>query len=90
MLVEKIKMEKEINKKLSRRASARKFFDNLDKSFTELVIDFDNVEFISRSFAQEYIYQKHNKGINLIEKNMTDFVENMLEIVEKDYTETFR
>ena len=89
MLVEKIKMEKEINKKLSRRASARKFFNNLDKSFTEVVIDFENVEFISRAFAQEYIFQKHNKGINLIEKNKTDFVENMLDIVEKDYIETF-
>jgi len=89
MLVEKIKIEKEVNKKLSRKASARKFFNDLDKSFTNIVIDFEKVEFISRSFAQEYIYQKHNISINLTEKNMNNFVENMLNIVEKDYTETF-
>ena len=90
MLVEVIKIEKEIYKKLSMRSSARKFFNDLDKSFPEIVIDFDNVEFISRSFAQEYVYQKHNMDINLTEKNMTNFVENMINIVEKDYAETFR
>ncbi|WP_157078613.1 hypothetical protein [Methanobrevibacter filiformis] len=50
------------------------------------MIDFDNVEFISRAFAQEHIYQKHKVCINLIEKNM---VENMLNIVEEDYVEIF-
>jgi len=89
MLVEVIKIEKEIYKKLSMRASAREFFNDLDKSFTDVVIDFDNVEFISRSFAQEYVYQKHNMDINLTERNMTDFVESMINIVEKDYVETF-
>jgi len=88
MSVEKIKIEKEVNKKLSRRASARKFFNDLDKSFTDIVFDFEKVEFISR-FAQKYIYQKHNIGVNLTEKNMNNFVENMLNIVERDYTETF-
>ena len=57
MFVEKIKIEKEVNKKLSRRTSARKFFNDLDKSLTDIVIDFEKVEFISRLFVQEYIYQ---------------------------------
>ncbi len=90
MTSDKVKIEQELNKKLSRRSTARSFFKNLDISFPKIIIDFTNVEFISRSFAQEYIYQKNNIDTEIIETNMVNFVENMMNVVEEDYAETFK
>ena len=43
---------------------------------------------MSRSFAQEYVFQKHNSNIEIKEENMNDFVKELLEVVEEDYVET--
>lgn len=43
---------------------------------------------MSRSFAQEYVYQKHNSKIHITESNMFDFINNLLEVVEEDYKES--
>ena len=50
--------------------------------------DFESVEFVSRSFAQEYIQQKYNSNFKVTETNMCDFVAGLMNVVEKDYMKT--
>jgi hypothetical protein len=40
---------------------------------------------MSRSFAQEYIYQRGNKSLEITEENLFPFVEGLLNVVEQDY-----
>ena len=83
--VKEVNIEKEIHKNLGMRSTAEIFFNNLDSNFSKIIIDFKDVEFVSRSFAQEYVYQKKQRNSEIIEKNMSEFVKNMLDIVTKDY-----
>ncbi len=74
-------------KKLGMRTTAKKLFDDI-QSEKKVVLNFQDVEFMSRSFAQEYIFQKYNSDIEIIEKNMNDSVKGLLDVVEEDYNET--
>ena len=85
MSVKEIKIEKEIYKKLGMREAAEQFFDNIDSDGSKIVIDFNKVEFMSRSFAQEYIYQKTVRKLPIEEKNMSQNVKGMYDIVCNDY-----
>ena len=51
-------------------------------------MNFKDIEFMSRSFAQEYVFQKYNSNVEITEENMNDFVKGLLEVVEEDYVET--
>jgi hypothetical protein len=83
-----IKMEKEISKKLILRRSTISLFEKIrNENFKGVVFDFTGVDFMSRSFAQEYVYQRGDKNIEVIEENMDPFVEQMLCVVEKEYIE---
>ena len=84
-----VKIEQKIHRKLGMRSTAEDFFNNLNTKVDEIVIDFDNVDFISRSFAQEYVYQKRKVDVKIIEKNTKGIVKDMLNTVENDYNETF-
>jgi hypothetical protein len=79
-------MEKEINRKLIFRESAKNLFQKIIKTnYNKVNLDFKNVDFMSRSFAQEYIYQRGNKNLEITEKNLSPFVEGLLNVVEHDY-----
>ena len=82
-----INLEKTFARKLGMRTTAMKLFQDLEDE-TEAILDFKDVEFMSRSFAQEYVHQKHNSKVHIIESNMSDFVKGLLEVVEEDYKET--
>jgi hypothetical protein len=43
---------------------------------------------MSRSFAQEYVFQKHNSNCKITETNMIKSIEQLLKIVEEDFEET--
>lgn len=62
-------------------------FNEFDDS-EEVILDFTNVEFISRSFAQEYVFLRHHSKTHIIEKNMNDFIKGLMEVVEEDFKET--
>lgn len=87
MTVVEINLEKTFAKKLGLRTTAMKLFQDLEGE-TEAILNFKNIEFMSRSFAQEYVYQKHNSKVHIIESNMSEFVEGILKVVQKDYEET--
>ncbi|WP_295589387.1 STAS-like domain-containing protein [uncultured Methanobrevibacter sp.] len=82
-----INLEKTFAKKLGMRTTAKKLFQDLENE-TEAILDFKDIEFMSRSFAQEYVFQKHNSKVRIIESNMSEFVKGLLEVVEEDYQET--
>ncbi|MDR2967937.1 MAG: DUF4325 domain-containing protein [Methanobacteriaceae archaeon] len=84
-----VKIEQEIHRKLGMRSTAEDFFNSLNINVDEIVIDFDNVDFMSRSFAQEYVYQKRKADVKIIEKNTKGIVKDMLNTVENDYNENF-
>ena len=78
---EAIKLKEEIHANLGMRSSAKKLFENLDNGNSKIVMDFDNIEFMSQSFAQEYVYRKKNTDIEIIEINMNEHVKKMFEII---------
>ncbi len=47
------------------RRLAESIFDDIDEANTEIIVDFDKVEFIGRSFTQEYIRQKKSRLLRL-------------------------
>lgn len=82
-----INLEKVFAKKLGMRTTAIKLFQDLEDK-TDAILNFEDIEFMSRSFAQEYVYQKHNSNVHIIEANMSSFIKGLLEVVEEDYRET--
>ena len=87
MATVEINLEKTFAKKLGLGTTAMKLFQDLEGE-TEVILDFKDIEFMSRSFAQEYVYQKHNSKVHIIESNMSDFVKGLLDVVQKDYEES--
>jgi hypothetical protein len=86
MTIQKLNMEKEIYRTLILRDSAKTFFQKIIKeNYNKVNLDFKNLDFMSRSFAQEYIYQRDNKNIEITEENLSPFIEGLLNVVEKDY-----
>ena len=77
---EAIKLKEEIHVNLGMRSSAKKLFENLDNRNSKIVMDFEGVGFMSQSFAQEYISQKLDCDIEIIEINMNEHVKKMFEI----------
>lgn len=80
-------LEKKYPKKLGMGPTAKKLFQEINKS-SETVLNFENIEFMSRSFAQEYVFQKHNTTCKITEINMSPSIKQLLEIVEEDFENT--
>ena len=54
-----------------------------------MILNFENIEFMSRSFAQEYVFQKYNSKPKVIETNMNENIEELLKLVTEEYEEYF-
>ena len=85
-------LEEKYPKKLGMGPTAKKLFQEI-KNEKEVIFNFKNIEFMSRSFAQEYVFQKHNTNCNITEINMKTSIEQLLEIVNSgqwlDYQDFF-
>lgn len=84
----KIDLEKRFSKKIGLNSIADILFLELE-GYDEAIIDFKNIEFISMSFAQEYVYQRYYSKIEIIEINKNDFVDGLLKAIEKEFKNTF-
>lgn len=82
-----INLEEMFARKLGLRTTAIKLFKDLEGN-DEAILNFKDIEFISRSFAQEYVYQKHNSKVLIVESNMSEFVKGILDVVQRDFEET--
>ncbi|MDR3292067.1 MAG: DUF4325 domain-containing protein [Methanobrevibacter sp.] len=82
----KIKVKDKIHENLGMNSSAKNLFKELNNSQNkEINIDFSDVVFMSRSFAQEYIYQKNKSKKKIEEINVPNDILPMFEVVQKDF-----
>jgi len=78
-----IRISNVISSDLALRNTADSFFDLIEsKNANHIIIDFSNVQSISRSFAQQYLKRKHDTKKKIDDINMPDNVRKMFEIVE--------
>ncbi|WP_407392151.1 STAS-like domain-containing protein [Methanobrevibacter sp.] len=82
-----INLEEKYAKKLGVGPTAKKLFQEINKE-PSVVLNFENIEFMSRSFAQEYVFQKHNSNVEIEEINMDDSIRQLLNVVEEDFKKT--
>ncbi len=84
----KIDLEKRFSKKIGLDSIANILFSEI-AGYDKVILDFKNIEFISMSFAQEYVYQRYYSKIEIIEINKNDFVDGLLKAIEKEFKKTF-
>ena len=78
-----IQIEKQISKNLALRDRANELFEMIEADkHSCFVIDFSNVESISRSFAQEFITRKNESKKNIDVINVPDNVRRMFELIK--------
>lgn len=80
-----IKLNELFNSNLTMRYTAETLFESINKSNPKVIVDFNNIKFMGKSFAQEYIYQKQQLPIEVIEINKCDFVERMFNAVKLSF-----
>ncbi|MBP3790720.1 MAG: hypothetical protein ILA26_01685 [Methanobrevibacter sp.] len=79
-----IKLKDEINSALDFNQSATELFDKINNlSDEEFILDFEDVVFISMSFAQAYYASKKRSPKKVTEINLSDDVNPMMEMIEK-------
>jgi len=87
MRSKELKIVEELHPNLSIRSGAKLFFDQVNTiPESEISINFEGSEFISRSFAQEYIKQKRNSNKQIKEVKMPENIRSMIELVENSPT----
>ncbi len=80
-------LEENYPKKLGMGPTAKKLFQEIDGE-QYVILNFRNIKFMSRSFAQEYVFQKHNTNTHIEEINMDDSIKQLLDIVQEDFEKT--
>lgn len=76
-------LKDEIGQDLGSRSKIEYLFNNIDKDSSKVIMNFEGVTFMGRSFAQEYLNQKHIASFEIIEKNMSEDIEKMFEAILK-------
>lgn len=79
----KIVLVEKIGKDLGQRSKIEELFKNINSNINRVTMDFANVEFMGRSFAQEYLNQKHFASFEVVEKNVPPDIEKMFDIILK-------
>ena len=74
-------LKKEIGSDLGSRQKIEKLFKNINENVSKVVMNFEGVEFMGRSFAQEYLNRKHFASFEVVEKNMSEENKKMFEII---------
>ena len=81
---QRISLHKEIGNNLLTRKSVISLFKKISSSkYENIVIDFKNIQFISRSCASEYLKLREETNKNLVEKNMSNKIKSMFDLVIK-------
>ena len=82
-----VKLSKHFGNKIFTRSTISLFFEKLKKlKENKIVLDFREIDFISRSCADEYLKLKEKlKSKTLVEENMSEEVCSMFKVVEIQY-----
>lgn len=82
----RLQLSKILGNNIFTRRTISNFFEELnERKDNEIEIDFSNVEFISRSCADEYIKQKKESNKKIVEVNMSNNVCTMFNVVKDQY-----
>lgn len=83
----KINLKERFNSKnLGMNLTAKGLFQEISNTeYQKYIIDFSDIQFIGRSFTQEYLYQKITSDKCVEEINVAEDVQKMFEVVEKDF-----
>ena len=76
-------LKREIGTDLGSRQKIETLFKNIDRDISKVIMNFEGIEFMGRSFAQEYLNRKHFASFEVVEKNMSEEIEKMFEIILK-------
>ena len=77
-----VRIKEAISPDLALRSRADAFFDNIEQSESEVVVDFSGVRSISRSFAQQYLTRKRASRKQIRELHIPAAIAKMFEVVE--------
>lgn len=80
-------LEEKYPKKLGMGPTAKKIFQEIENT-DFVILNFQNIEFMSRTFAQEYVFQKYNSNMSITEINMSDSIKQLLDIVSEDFEQS--
>lgn len=82
----KLLLSERFGNKIFTRSTISDFFDELNNMKEDkIMLDFKDIDFISRSCADEYLKLKEKFSKNIIEENMSDAVCSMFKLVETQH-----
>ena len=82
----KIKISEKIHPNLGMNQAAEELFEEINQNNeNEIIIDFSDVVFMSRSFTQEYLFQKLTSNKKIVELNVSENIQKMFNVVSKDF-----
>lgn len=85
----KVMIKERISVDLALRDTADMFFDYLESiPQKEIIVDFNNIKSISRSFAHEYITRKNQSKKLITETNLPENVKKMFYVIEQPAEKT--
>jgi hypothetical protein len=76
-------LQNEIGTDLGQRSKIEEIFQNIDPNTFKVTMDFTNTKFMGRSFAQEYLNQKHIASFDVEEKNVPSEIQKMFDTIIK-------
>lgn len=74
-------LKKEIDSDLGSRSKIESLFNSIDSDTSKVIMNFTGVEFMGRSFAQEYLNQKNKASFTVVESNVPDNVQKLFDII---------
>lgn len=86
MIEKTIMISEELYPNLGMNSVAKDLFEEINKSeIKKYIIDFTNVVFMSRSFTQEYLFQKLKTEKEIEEINVPENIQKMFDVISKDF-----
>ena len=79
-----IKLKEEFGVDLGPRSYAVKLFENFKNSSSKITIDFEDIEFVSHSFSQEYLNSRLMADFEIEEINVPSVVKKMFNVILKN------
>jgi len=76
-----ILLAEEINPDLGSRNKIEKLYNNMVDNTSKVIMNFEGVEFMGRSFAQEYLNQKNKASFEVVEVNVSQDVRKLFDII---------
>ena len=76
-------LKKEIGTDLGSRQKIESLFKNIPYNINLIIMNFEDIEFMSRTFAQEYLNQKHVASFEVMETNMPKSIKKMFKSILK-------